>query len=429
MCGRSACALSPDEILLRSKAAAFDRSERYRPSYNVRPRDYQPVLLRAASAAPRCALATMRWGMERSGRVVINARAEGLGKAAWRSYSGSTCRCAVVTQGFFEWNAKGRPYFLRPKDPLKLLLLAGLYDPKEQTYVIVTRPVTDDLAWLHERMPVILGGDDDVERWLDGRPLGAAEDDGKEGEALLPPGARSLSAASDVLEWYEVGDAVNSSATSSECVRPLSEIRKTRGLDRFFGGSEVKEDPAAAAREEDPAALEGIRMLQAMRTLSGIKAEAQAQAARARAKTEAVRARIAMAEAEDQAQRAQMDRAEVEAQAAVRADIVRAVEAARAQAAKAEAEAHAARAQAVKAEAGTAAQPSPAASMVATARAVILPVPLVLKAQAMPAGSPPGSPFKVPTGSPTRGSPKRASPPIALTTAPIAEPLSKRPRL
>lgn len=113
-------------------------------------------------------------------------------------------------------NAKSAPY--------PLLFLAGLYDvvtytsPVESrfkpsddpedtrepyptgnpvplaTYTILTTAPAKDLAWLHDRMPCMLDGWEEVRRWLDlGEVKGWEEGKGGTGELLRgKPG----------LEWY-----------------------------------------------------------------------------------------------------------------------------------------------------------------------------------------------------------------------------------
>jgi len=131
---------------------------------------------------------TMKWGLipswskhEDKTLNTINARSENLveGGGMWGSIKGKK-RCVVLCQGYFEWLKKDRerlPYFIKHKTGEKgqLMLLAGLYDctvlegstEPLWTFTIVTVPACNDLAWLHDRQPVILSSREALETWLD----------------------------------------------------------------------------------------------------------------------------------------------------------------------------------------------------------------------------------------------------------------------
>lgn len=136
-------------------------------------------------------------------------------------------RCVIPAQGYYEWHKKGGSSkvanFVRL--PLTdtagataaappLLFFAGLWDtvtyaapvaskfvPKEgddrepyptgnpvplSTFTIVTTTPARDIAWLHDRMPVVLTTEDEVAAWLDlGKsPKGWVEGKGGTGDLL-----------------------------------------------------------------------------------------------------------------------------------------------------------------------------------------------------------------------------------------------------
>jgi putative SOS response-associated peptidase YedK len=84
-------------------------------------------------------------------------------------------RCLVPASGYYEWKAEGKikiPYYIHPRQG-SFVAFAGLYDTwtdpegKEiQTFTIVTRDADDDVARLHNRMPVVLA-EEDEQAWLD----------------------------------------------------------------------------------------------------------------------------------------------------------------------------------------------------------------------------------------------------------------------
>lgn len=116
-------------------------------------------------------------------------------------------RCAVVTDGFYEWSGAAgasdrRPFFLhRPDDAL--ILMAGLWRWRDtsdgflQEFTIVTTPANATLAPIHGRMPAILEGDA-LPLWLNNPKIAP-----KELTALLEP------AQDDLLEARPVSPAVN----------------------------------------------------------------------------------------------------------------------------------------------------------------------------------------------------------------------------
>jgi putative SOS response-associated peptidase YedK len=112
-------------------------------------------------------------------------------------------RCLVPADAFYEWQAVAdgkQPYAIARADGTPLAL-AGLWegwrDPAGgvlRTFTILTTAANADLAWLHDRMPVIVEPQD-WPLWLGETPGDAA--------ALLRPAATGL-----VRHW-PVGRAVN----------------------------------------------------------------------------------------------------------------------------------------------------------------------------------------------------------------------------
>lgn len=157
-----------------------DFLQRFRPTWNAAPSQHLPVVIED-SGQP--VVRTMSWGLipkwtrpgEKPRVTPINARAETLTeKPMFRSLIKHR-RCIVPANGFYEWRRQGtgkQPFFIAPEDGT-LMLLAGLYDEATAqngeplpSYVIITTEANDQMADLHDRMPVILDPDD-VADWLD----------------------------------------------------------------------------------------------------------------------------------------------------------------------------------------------------------------------------------------------------------------------
>jgi putative SOS response-associated peptidase YedK len=128
----------------------------YRPRYNIAPSD-QHWILRGDGDARVLVPAT--WGYLAGGKPLINVRAEQVASGRGFRDAFQARRCAVVTDGFFEWNAQREPTWFHRADG-GLVLLAGLFHrPADTTTprftVLTTRP-NRAVAAVHNRMPVAL---------------------------------------------------------------------------------------------------------------------------------------------------------------------------------------------------------------------------------------------------------------------------------
>lgn len=107
----------------------------------------------------------MRWGYARGhGRPIINARSETAAAKPLFRDGMLRRRCLIPASDYFEWQRSANPsvrHALRPRG-CKMFYLAGIYrlekreDRLEAAFVILTRPAAPEIAFLHDRMPVIL---------------------------------------------------------------------------------------------------------------------------------------------------------------------------------------------------------------------------------------------------------------------------------
>ncbi len=140
----------------------------------VRPTDLVPVL--AADRQGGTRIFPMRWGYGMPGRApLINARAETAAEKPSFREGWAAHRCAVPASWYFEWlhdldPETGKPrrtkYAVRPRAE-GLCWLCGLYRLEQglPCFVILTRSPSPDVAFLHDRMPLILPGDSAAE-WV-----------------------------------------------------------------------------------------------------------------------------------------------------------------------------------------------------------------------------------------------------------------------
>lgn len=216
MCGRYL--LASDLEFLQQRFAFDSGPIKYRPGYNVAPS--QQVLTVTNDGHRQGEL--MRWGLipfwakdVKIGYRMINAVGETAAvKPAFRT-AFKKRRCLVLADGFYEWRKDGKAkiptyIFMKSREPFAF---AGLWEtwrsPEGEAVrscTIVTTQPNDFIAPIHSRMPVILSQETEA-LWLD--PL--TEDP----EVLTP---LLVSAPSELMEFYEVSDFVNSARNQGpEC--------------------------------------------------------------------------------------------------------------------------------------------------------------------------------------------------------------------
>ncbi|MGH9464197.1 MAG: SOS response-associated peptidase, partial [Thermoanaerobaculia bacterium] len=129
----------------------------------------------------------------RAASTIINARAETVATRPAFADAFARRRCLVPADGFFEWRREGavrQPYHIRPAAG-ELFAYAGLWDPwlgaeedLRGAFAILTTDAAPAIAWLHDRMPVLLPLESQ------GRWLGSEEPE--QLAALLVPSTQPL---------------------------------------------------------------------------------------------------------------------------------------------------------------------------------------------------------------------------------------------
>ncbi|MEE6273619.1 SOS response-associated peptidase [Georgenia wangjunii] len=200
MCGRYASFRQAQAIADSFDVVEIsDEADAVPPSFNVAPTQPVRILLERplpdggddplARRAFRREMHAARWGLVPGwaadpsvGARMINARAETVADKRAFAKSLATRRCVVPADGYYEWRrdpAGGKtPHFVHGDDAAPLAL-AGLYafwrDPAKpeddpgrwlMSTTILTRAARPELAYLHDREPVMLGPDA-VHDWLD----------------------------------------------------------------------------------------------------------------------------------------------------------------------------------------------------------------------------------------------------------------------
>jgi putative SOS response-associated peptidase YedK len=159
-------------------------------------------------------LTLLRWGLIPSwakdpsiGAKMINARGETVAEKPAFQAALKSRRCLVPMAGFYEWQktpAGKVPHYIHPLNS-EFFGVAGLYEcwPGKnglepiESYTIITTEANEMMAKLHDRMPVILHGQD-YDAWLDPK-----NNDAEALKALLRP------CASEEMRAYPISTRVN----------------------------------------------------------------------------------------------------------------------------------------------------------------------------------------------------------------------------
>jgi putative SOS response-associated peptidase YedK len=177
VCGRYSLT-GPDPSVLRERFPIGESVE-IRQRFNVAPGDDVLTVTTDREGAPRGDV--LRWGLvphwakdpKTLGLKLINARAETMfTSGAFKSAR----RCLVLADGFYEWEKRPgakQPWWVRRPDH-EAFAFAGLWSiwkPRPdvepvRTVAIVTTAASEQLAHIHDRMPVMLERGDEA-TWLE----------------------------------------------------------------------------------------------------------------------------------------------------------------------------------------------------------------------------------------------------------------------
>ena len=161
MCGRYALHANPEVVSL-----LFGLSEvpAYQPRYNIAPASQVLIIRKNEAAMVRWGLVP-RWSKDPStGAKLNNARAETVAEKSSFRDAYRRRRCLIPASGFYEWKTEtGRkqPYYVFPSAG-ELFAFAGLWEPWDgpggalQTCAIITTQANEKMAFVHDRMPVIV---------------------------------------------------------------------------------------------------------------------------------------------------------------------------------------------------------------------------------------------------------------------------------
>ena len=178
MCGRYTLA-TPDPAAIRDRFPVGEAID-IRQRFNVAPGDDVLAVTTDRQGAPRGE--SLHWGLvppwsksADTGLKTINARLETITERPTFRGAFGRFRCLIPADGFYEWrraeSGPKQPFHITRSDGA-LFAFAGLWSVWHgphgslRSCTIITRAANSAIADLHDRMPVILAPQDELQ-WLD----------------------------------------------------------------------------------------------------------------------------------------------------------------------------------------------------------------------------------------------------------------------
>jgi len=228
---------------------AEEEDDEYSPFNQGAPGRNAPIVVEGPAASP-AVMKIARWGLVPSYQSpatppdhwrMFNARDDNLVNVHARLINSK--RCVVPLEGFFEWEnrielGKKRkvPYYVSSPS-LPQLPMAGLWDTWKDvsgrvmdSFTIITVSPSEDLKWLHDRMPAILRSEEEIRMWLD--------------ESLPFTKVKHLVRPYIVggLKWWPVTDSIGKLGyQGDDCITPVELVKGTKSITTFFGSKKKEE--------------------------------------------------------------------------------------------------------------------------------------------------------------------------------------------
>lgn len=172
MCGRYFIADedTAEELLqiIEEANRRYNGDPAIKTSGEIMPTDVVPVLANSPSLQPRAY--AMRWGYTMpDGSPMFNSRSETAASKAMFKDGMAQRRCIIPASYYFEWEKRGKDrvkYAIAPEGS-SMLYMAGIYrkEDKQVACTILTREPAESIAFIHNRMPVILPAEA-IRDWL-----------------------------------------------------------------------------------------------------------------------------------------------------------------------------------------------------------------------------------------------------------------------
>ena len=136
-----------------------DQDGKLKTHGEVFPTDVVPVIANDHDSSP--AAYAMKWGYKlQNNRPIINARSEEATEKPLFKDGMLQRRCLIPASGYYEWEKRGKEkikYAIKPSGT-NVVYMADIYRMEDgrPAFTILTRAVSPAIAFIHDRMPVIL---------------------------------------------------------------------------------------------------------------------------------------------------------------------------------------------------------------------------------------------------------------------------------
>lgn len=154
---------------VQRRASASENPVALKAHGEIFPTDTVPVIANNRDMRPTPF--AMQWGYTMpDGKRIINARSETAMEKPLFKDGMLQRRCLIPASGYYEWekrDGKKIKYAIRPEG-MRMLYMAGIYRIEKglPVFSILTREVAPGIAFIHNRMPVILP-ESARKHWLD----------------------------------------------------------------------------------------------------------------------------------------------------------------------------------------------------------------------------------------------------------------------
>ena len=175
MCGRYTFSSESDSEMIRQVQESLEARNIEARTGIVNPGDVAAVIASNRRLEPQAF--GMKWGYGLSnGKLVFNARSESASEKALFADGMKQRRCLIPADSYFEWEhleKRKQKYEIAPNGPAGFCL-AGIYriEQGRAVFSILTRKPAESIAFIHDRMPVILPTEV-AEDWLNPRYIGS----------------------------------------------------------------------------------------------------------------------------------------------------------------------------------------------------------------------------------------------------------------
>ena len=227
-----------------------DEEDEYSPFNNGAPGRTAPIVVEGPASEP-AVMRLARWGLIPAYQSattppdfwrMFNAREDNLVNVHSRLLNSK--RCVVPLEGFFEWEnrvelGKKRkvPYFVSSSTRSQLPM-AGLWDTWKSdqgkvidSFTIITVSPSEDLKWLHDRMPAILRDEEEIRLWLN------EEIPFSQVKHLVRPYTVGA------LQWWPVTEKIGKLGyQEADCATRVELVKGTKPITNFFTSKKKVQD-------------------------------------------------------------------------------------------------------------------------------------------------------------------------------------------